>query len=172
MPVERFLRSRHRISSARGARVQIIHRVPDFFETRSRRLGSNRKERQSLMLSGRYSQHLQVSKTRAVRYHSAWILCGLLLLFCVNAGAARYGVRNRNLKSATSQSFLASDEARLEAAIAALLLMGCVAILRVPRLITTASSTVAIPASRPSEPPEYDPESHLRPPPLAHDNFA
>ena len=124
------------------------------------------------MLSGRYSQHLQVSKTRAVRYHSAWILCGLLLLFCVNAGAARYGVRNRNLKSATSQSFLASDEARLEAAIAALLLMGCVAILRVPRLITTASSTVAIPASRPSEPPEYDPESHLRPPPLAHDNFA
>lgn len=124
------------------------------------------------MLSGRGSQHLQFSNTRAMRYHSAWILCGLFLLFCVNARAARYGVQNRNLKPATSQSFLASDEARLEAAIAALLLMGCVAILRVPRLIATASSTVAIPASRPSEPPEYDRESHLRPPPLAQNNFA
>ena len=124
------------------------------------------------MLSGRYSQHPQFSNTRAMRYHAAWILCGLLLLFCVNARAVRYGVRNRNLKPATSQSFLASDEARLEAAIAALLLMGCVAILRVPRLIATASSTVAIPASRPTEPPEYDRESHLRPPPLVRNNFS
>jgi len=39
-------------------------------------------------------------------------------------------------------------------------------------LIATASSTVAIPASRPGEPPEYDRESHLRAPPLAQDNFA
>lgn len=123
------------------------------------------------MLPGRYSEHPQFSNTRAMRYYSAWILCGLLL-FCVNLRAARYGVRNRSLKPATSQSFLASDEARLEAAIAALLLMGCVAILRVPRLIVTASSTVAMPATRPSEPPEYDRESHLRPPPRAQDNFA
>jgi|SRR5215469_12567095 len=124
------------------------------------------------MLSGRYSQHKQLSNPRAMSYYFAWILCGLLLLFCVNVRGARYAVRNRNLKPATSQSFLASDEARLEAAIAALLLMGCVAILRVPRLIATASSTVARPASRPSEPPEYDRESHLRPPPRALDNFA
>ena len=124
------------------------------------------------MLSGRHCQHPQLSNSRAMRYHSAWILCGLLLLFCVNVHAARYGVRNRNLKPATSQSFLASDEARLEAAIAALLLMGCVAILRVPRLVATASSIVAVPASRPSEPSEYDRESHLRPPPRVQDNFA
>jgi hypothetical protein len=124
------------------------------------------------MLSGRYSQHPQLSNTRAMGYYFAWILCGLLLLLCVSVRAARYGVRNRNLTPATSQSFLASDEARLEAAIAALLLMGCVAILRLARLIATASSTVAMPASRPSEPPEYDRESHLRPPPRAQDNFA
>jgi|SRR5215831_8480726 len=124
------------------------------------------------MLSGRYCQPKQFTNTRAMRYYSAWILCGLLLLFCVNVRAARFGVRNRNLKLPTSQSFLASDEARLEAAIASLLLMGCVAILRVPRLIATASSTVAMPATRPSEPPEYDRESHLRPPPRAQDNFA
>ena len=124
------------------------------------------------MLSRRYPQHSQFSNTRAMRYYSAWILCGLLLLFCVNVRAARYGVQNRHLKPRTSQSFLASDEARLEAAIAALLLMGCVAILHVPRLIRTASSTVSMPASRPSEPPEYDRESHLRPPPRAQRNFA
>ena len=61
---------------------------------------------------------------------------------------------------------------RLEAAIAALLLLGCAAILRVPRFIATALSNVAAPALVTSEASEFDRESHLRPPPRAQDTFA
>ena len=122
------------------------------------------------MFAGPYPTRPQSST--AIRYYSAWILCGLLLLFCVSSGTARYGVQNRNLKLATGQSFLASDEARLEAAIAALLLLGCAAIPRVPRFIATALSNVAAPALVTSEASEFDRESHLRPPPRVQDNFA
>jgi hypothetical protein len=90
-----------------------------------------------------------------------------MLLFCISSRAARYGVQNRNLKLATSQSFLASDEAGLEAAIAALLLLGCVAILRLPRFIANTLSSAAAPAFLTFEASEYDRELHLRPPPLA-----
>ena len=135
------------------------------FETIAGLQGSNTTERQSLMLTGHYSQRLQFNNNGAIRHYSAWILCGLLLLFCANSRTARYGVRNRNLKLATTQSFLASDEARLEAAIAALLLLGCVAILRIPRFIATASSAVAVAVFHAFDPSEYDREAHLRPPP-------
>jgi hypothetical protein len=71
------------------------------------------------------------------------------------------------MKLATSQSFLASEEARLEAAIAALLLLGCVAILRVPRFTTGALQAVAVPVLDAGDSRKYDRESHLRPPPRA-----
>ena len=123
------------------------------------------------MFSGHYSKRPQSSNEAAIRCYFAWILCGLLLLFCASSHAARYGLQNRNLKLATSQSFLASDEARLEAAIAALLFIGCLAILRVPRFIATGSSTLAAPILCALETREYDRESHLRPPPNTWDNF-
>jgi len=117
------------------------------------------------MFSGPYPHRPQTST--AIRSYSAWILCGLLLLFCANSRAARYGVQNRNLKLAACQSFLASDEARLEAAIAALLILGCVAILPVPRFTELASSPVTAPPVFANESTEYDCELHLRPPPRA-----
>jgi hypothetical protein len=117
------------------------------------------------MFPGRDPHRPQTSKKNTVRYYSAWILCGFLLLFCMSSRAARYGAQNRNLKLATTQSFLVNEEARLEAAIAALLLLGCVAILRVPRFIANVLSNVAAPAFVTFEASEYDRESHLRPPP-------
>jgi len=119
------------------------------------------------MFSGPDSQRLQFSNTGAVWNYFALTLCGLLLLFSVNPRAAHFGIQSRNLKLATTQSFLASDEARLEAAIAALLLLGCVAILRVPAFIACTSATVGIPDVLACDSKDHDRESHLRPPPPA-----
>jgi hypothetical protein len=137
------------------------------FETVWASLGSNRVERQSLMFPGRDSHRPQTSNKNTVRYYSAWVQCGLLLLFCVSSRTARYGIQNRNLKLATTQSFLVNDEARLEAVIAALLLLGCVAILPVPRFIANAAANVVAPDFVAFASSEYDCHSYPRPPPHA-----
>lgn len=137
------------------------------FETVLTSVGSKSTERQSLMFLGPDTQRLRTSNKSMFTQYYALALCGLLLLFCISSRAARYGVQNRSLKLATSQSFLPSEEARLEAAIAALLLLGCVAILRVPRFLPRAHAAVVIPATLAPKTEVIDRESHLRPPPVA-----
>lgn len=102
-----------------------------------------------------------------IRDYSAWILCALLLLFCANAKVARYDVQHRNLKLATIQSYIDRDDLRLELSIAALLLLWCVATLPVPRFAAGAVTEMAVANSTLPRPGEFDPESHLRPPPHA-----
>lgn len=117
------------------------------------------------MFPGRQLHLPQTRSRNTVRYYSAWILCGFLLLFCVSSRTARYGIQNRNLKLATTQSFLVNDEARLEAVIAALLLLACVTILRIPRFIANAAANVAAPEFVAFESRKYDVLSYPRPPP-------
>jgi hypothetical protein len=102
-----------------------------------------------------------------IRDYSAWLLCALLLLFCANAKVARYDLQHRNLKLATIQSYIDRDDLRLELSIAALLLLWCVAIVPVPRFAASTVTEMAGATSTLPRPGEYDPESHLRPPPRA-----
>ncbi len=102
-----------------------------------------------------------------IRDHSAWILCALLLLFCANAKLARYDIQDRNLKLVTAQQFLDRDDTRLELSIAALLLLWCAAILPVPRFASATVAETAMANFALPRPGEFDPESHLRPPPSA-----
>jgi hypothetical protein len=102
-----------------------------------------------------------------IRDYSAWLLCALLLLFCANAKVARYDLQHRNLKLATIQSYIDRDDLRLELSIAALLLLWCVAILPAPRFAASTVSEIRVAVSALSRPGEFDPESHLRPPPRA-----
>jgi hypothetical protein len=60
------------------------------------------------------------------RDFSALLLTALLLLFFNCARAGRYSLQNRNLKLATSLTYLIGDEARLATSIAALLLLWCI----------------------------------------------
>jgi len=111
-----------------------------------------------------------VSRVRGkpvIRHYSAWLLCSLLLLFCGNARAARYATGQHGLKLATTQSYLDSDVTRLGMSIAALLLLWSVAVIPVRSLAATRGSfaVAAVPYS--ANPGEFDPESHLRPPPLS-----
>jgi hypothetical protein len=101
----------------------------------------------------------------SIRDYSAWILCALLLLFCANARLARYDIQYHDLKLATAQQFLDRDDTRLELSIAALLLLWCAAILPVPRFATTTVSQMRATMFALPHPGEFDPESHLRPPP-------
>jgi len=115
-----------------------------------------------------HGSHLARSRSypdSAFRFGVAWLLCALMLVFCANAKLASFGFGDRHLKHATTQSFLASEEARLEAAIAALLMMGCVAILRVPRFLSTSQIAPMVPAATAPKTEVIDRESHLRPPP-------
>jgi hypothetical protein len=102
-----------------------------------------------------------------VRHCSGWVLCALLLLFCGSARLARYSGASRNLKLATTQSYLDSDETRLEMSIAVLLLLWTVSVNSALRLAATRGSfaVAAVPYSSRHE-GEFDPESYLRPPPL------
>jgi hypothetical protein len=99
------------------------------------------------------------------RHYSAWILSALLLVFGANARLARYQFGSRNLKLATTQSYLDNDETRLEASIAALLLLWCVTVIPVFRFAATSESLLATPLLASHHSGEFDPESHLRPPP-------
>jgi hypothetical protein len=101
----------------------------------------------------------------SIRDYSAWLLCALLLLFCANARLARYDIQYRNLKLATAQQYLDRDDTRLELSIAALLLLWCAAILPVPQFAAGSVTGMALANSTLSRPGEFDPESHLRPPP-------
>src|SRR5271169_2636707 len=99
------------------------------------------------------------------RHCSAWILSALLLVFCANARLARYQFGSRNLKLATTQSYLDNDETRLEAFIAALLLLWCVTVIPVLRIAATSESLLATTLPTSYHSGAFDPESHLRPPP-------
>jgi|SRR5271166_381477 len=119
------------------------------------------------MSPGLQSHRKRICSESTARDYSAWLLGALLLLFCANASLARYDLQRRNLKLATAQRYLDRDDARLELSIAALLLLWCAAILPVPqfaaiRVSATAAANAALP-----RPGEFDPESHLRPPPGA-----
>jgi hypothetical protein len=104
--------------------------------------------------------------TTTTRHLSAWLLGALLLLFVANARMARYGTQNHNLKLATTQSYLDSDETWLELSMAALLLSWCGA--HIARRVFLAPTALRIAAATREAPPrgEFDPELRLRAPPF------
>lgn len=106
-----------------------------------------------------------IGKT-TVRHYRACLLGALLLLFSANARLARYDVQHRDLKLATAQSYLEGDDTRLELSIAALLLLWSVAVIAIPLLAANHEycAVVSFPGS--THLGEFDPESHLRPPPV------
>jgi len=82
------------------------------------------------------------------RLPSALLLAALLLLFfnCVRAG--RYDLQNQNLKLATSLTYLAGDEMKLEASIAALLLRWSILRVAMRSLELANPLRVVVPAQR------------------------
>ena len=99
------------------------------------------------MSSGPLFEFPSLTRTKISRHSSAWFLCGLLLLFCANAKAARYGSTNRARRLATTQSYLDNEETRLEISMAALLLLWSVSVRRAPRAfaVTATANAVEIP---------------------------
>ena len=119
------------------------------------------------MPSGIQTLRSRVLGKTTVRHYGAWLLGALLLFFCADARVARYNVERRDLKLATAQSYLDSDETRLELSIAALLLLWCAAVIAVPGLATAMVFKVAVALPTSSQRGDFDPELHLRPPPSA-----
>jgi hypothetical protein len=119
-----------------------------------------------LLVGGVQTPRYRTCGESPTRLYSACLLGALLLLFCVNARLSRYAIGARNLKLATTQRYLDSDETRLAASIAALLLLWCVAVVGVVRSAAVCECLQAAAACVPLRPGQFDPESHLRPPPL------
>jgi hypothetical protein len=105
--------------------------------------------------------------TPTILQYSAWFLCGLLLLFCANARMARYVQLQRSVQPATTQTYLDSDEVRLQASVVALLLVFCVPFIAVsPRRMAAVSRChVFLPLAVRAD--EFSCEFHIRPPPRA-----
>ena len=117
------------------------------------------------------SPGVQVLKSRiigmiTVQHYSAWLLGALLLLFFANARLARYDLQHRDLKLATAQSYLGGDDTRLDLSIAVLLLLWSVVVISVFLRAAQYKSLAVVSVQGSSHPGEFDPESHLRPPPL------
>lgn len=106
-----------------------------------------------------------ITKTTS-RYYSAWLLGALLLLFVANARVARYDMHRRDLKLATTQSFLDSDETWLELSMAALLLSWCGAHLGQRVFFAPTALRIAVATPVVSSRGQFDRELRLRPPPL------
>jgi hypothetical protein len=108
----------------------------------------------------------RIIATTTSRHYCACLLGALLLLFVANARVARYDMQRRDLKLATTQSYLDSDETWLELSMAALLLSWCGAHLglRVFFAPTALRIAVAIPVVSPRG--EFDRELRLRAPPF------
>ncbi len=103
----------------------------------------------------------------AMRYYSAWLLCALLLLFWSNARSSRYVLSEHSLELATSQLYLDGDQARLGLSIAALLLLWSVAAIAfTPSAAKNGGLRLTAACSGIRRVAEFDPESHLRPPPF------
>jgi hypothetical protein len=100
-----------------------------------------------------------------MRHGSALILCGLLLLLCLNAKLARYDIYKRTTKLATTQSYLNDGETirKLAAGGAFLLLGASLFALSTPARTQAVVLAVVVPKSTPFR--GFDPESYLRPPP-------
>lgn len=104
-----------------------------------------------------------------LRHGSALILCGLLLLLCVNARLARYDIQQRTTKLATTQSYLDGGETIRKLAAGAVFLLLCAGIFAGTFKVFTPTSArpVSLAAVVPNVTPfsGVDPESYLRPPP-------
>jgi hypothetical protein len=101
-----------------------------------------------------------------LRHASAWVLCALLLIFCANAKLARYEIQRHSLKLATTQTYLDGEETLRKLPKIAPLLFWCVGVIAIPLLIRRRE--ILLPAVIPisSALKGFDPESHLRPPPV------
>jgi hypothetical protein len=122
-------------------------------------------ERPSLMLPSTPAFRHRSNANTTTRHLTAWLLGALLLLFVANARLARYGTPNRNLKLATTQSYLDSDETWL-LSMAALLLSWCGA--HAARRVFLAPTELRVAAAIPQMSPngEFDRELRLRAPPV------
>ena len=101
-----------------------------------------------------------------IRQYCGWILCALLLIFCVNAKAARYEIHKTRAKLAITQAYLDGEETIRKLPKTALLLLCCVGIVGASSLIRPQA--ILLPITIPSLTPfrGFDPEFHLRPPPV------
>jgi hypothetical protein len=105
-----------------------------------------------------------------MRHGSALILCGLLLLLCVNARLARYDIQQRTTtRLATTQSYLDGGETIRKLAAGAVFLLLCAGMFAGTFKVFTPTSAraVSLAAVVPSVTAfrGVDPESYLRPPP-------
>jgi hypothetical protein len=102
----------------------------------------------------------------AMRHWSVWVFCALFLILCANAKLARYEIHKHTLKLATTQTYLDGEETLRKLAKTAPLLLWCVGIIAISLSIRKQANF--LPVVIPSSPPfkGFDPESHLRPPPV------
>jgi len=115
------------------------------------------------MLSGNQEERNRAFSTRN---YGAWILCALLVLFCVNAGLARYETHQRIPKLATTQAYLDGVETLRKVPQAADLVLWHT--VTIANFVGTTVHGAVLAALLLRVPPfkGFDPETYLRPPPV------
>lgn len=101
-----------------------------------------------------------------MRHCSGLLLCALLLILCANAKLARYEIHKTSATLATTQFYVDGEETLRKLPTAAAPLFSCTAVIAVTVFLLARATLrpAVIPIS--SALKGFDPESHLRPPPV------
>jgi hypothetical protein len=101
-----------------------------------------------------------------LRHCSGWVLCALLLILCANAKLARYEIHQTSATLATTQFYVDGEETLRKLPNAAPPLLWCAAVIAVSVFLRARATLVpaVIPSS--SALNGFDPEFHLRAPPV------
>jgi len=101
-----------------------------------------------------------------MRNCGAWLLCGLLLVLCVNARLASYQIQSRTLKLATTQAYLDGAETlrKLPKALPLVWWQAFAIFNFVAAALYAVILITVLPEAVPFR--GFDPETCLRPPPV------
>ncbi len=101
-----------------------------------------------------------------MRHYRAWILCALVLVFCANAKLSRDELRKHTVNQSSTRAFLDGRDSRGKLSDIPPLLLWCVGGFAAFLFIRRRGTL--LPAVVPNTPTfsGFDPESHLRPPPI------
>ena len=100
-----------------------------------------------------------------LRIYGAWLLCALLLLFCVSAKSANYDNFKHSLRPLAAQSLFSATRSRRDNPKATLLELFYLVTVSVPLFFAARESLRGAAARASHLCGCFDPELHLRPPP-------
>lgn len=116
----------------------------------------------------RHSRHStrRFTENRWTRHIDVWVLCALLLFLAISARLASYEIHKHTLRPATTHAYVTIEQVRRELSKSRPLVLWLACILTLAVVVKTRAILAPVAVARSIAFTGFNPESHLRPPPL------